>query len=254
MNSPSYGRCVAVQANGTYGFDEGLECGWGRDFCNFIPVDPATVIEFDRNDPNVMPSVNLAPMRRGQRILEVADFLQTLENLRQARHSGTAGLRGVIHLRSKFDEELLTRITAMIQQMNRSKDFELLLNQVFSALPNATCKKNGFGWRTDNGADLIVEFETPLIGITLTSQLVVQAKSYQGAHYDLTGVAQLVCAIKHYDADGGLLITTAEKTEQLEEAVLNAATETGKSIDLIAGKDVARFIIRYAPDLLIGLP
>jgi hypothetical protein len=113
-----YGLCVAVQAVGEYGFDEGIDCSWGKDFCNFIPVDPATIEEFDRRNPNVVPSVNLVPMRRGQKILEVDDFLRTLENLRQARFSTAAeGLRGLAHLRERVEAELLPRITELIHQI-----------------------------------------------------------------------------------------------------------------------------------------
>jgi hypothetical protein len=254
VNSPQYGHCVAVQAVGEYGFDEGIDCSWGRDFCNFIPVDPTTIMDFERTDPNVVPSVNLAPMRRGQRILQVEDFLRTLENLRQARFSNAAGgLRGLVHLRERVEEELLPRITELIHQMNRSKEFERFLHNIFEAMPNTVSIQNGFGWRSDQGADLIVEFQTPLIGVTLTSRLVVQAKSYEGDHYDLNAVDQLVEAIKAYEADGGLLITTAQKTEHLEDYMREAAQKTRKAIDLIAGNDVARFVIRYAPEMLVGI-
>jgi hypothetical protein len=250
VNSPHYGRCVAVQSVGNYAFDEGIP---GGDFGNYIPVDPLTIIEFDRNDPNVLPSVNLWPLKRGQRILAVDDFLQSLDNLRSSRHSNPVDeRRGLIHLRSKLDDLVLPQITAMIQQMHRSKEFERFLHEVFSAIPNATSQLNGFGWKSDEGADLIVEFQSPVFGLTLTTKLVVQAKSYQGDHYDLGGVEQLVNAIKHFGADGGLLITTAQKTEFLEDAVRKASETTGKTIDVIAGSDVARFVLRNAPHLLVG--
>lgn len=255
VNLPHYGQCVAVQAAGTYAFDRGIKCSWGRDFCNFIPVDPATMVEFSRTDPNVLPSVNLWPLKRGQRILAVEDFLQSLDNLRSARHSsGEEERRGMIHLRSKLDDLVLPQITAMIQRMHRSKEFERFLHEVFSAIPNVTSQLNGFGWKSDEGADLIVEMPSPVHGLSLTTKLVVQAKSYQGDHHDLHGVNQLVGAIKYFGADGGLLITTAEKTEQLEDAVSKAIEKTGKTIDLIAGSDVARFVMRNAPHLLVGRP
>ncbi|HHX98913.1 MAG: restriction endonuclease [Kiritimatiellia bacterium] len=253
VNSPRYGRCVAVQAKGGYDFDEGIDCKWGTDFCNYIPVDPDTIIEFDRNDPNILPSVNLSPMRRGQRVLRVDDFLKSLENVREARYSENKGeLRGILHLREKVKCDLLPKMTTMIHNMNRSKDFERLLKRVFDEMPNVESIQNGFGWRTDHGADLIVEFQNPIIGVSLTSKIIVQAKSYEGDHYDLTAVSQIEEGIAKYNADGGLLITTAEKTEQLEDRVREAFEKTGKVIDIIAGSDVARFIIRYAPELLIG--
>lgn len=252
VNLPSYGKCVAVQSTGEYQFDDGIDCPWGKDFNNYIPVAPDTMIEFNRNDPNIIPSVNLAPMRRGQRVLQVEDFLESLENIKTGRCSGKSNeLKGLVHLRRKIDE-LLPQITENIHQMNKSKDFERFLHRIFEEMPNTLSIQNGFGWKSDNGADLIVEFQNPIIGVNLTSKLVVQAKSYEGNHFDLTAVDQIVNGIKQYQADGGLLITTANKTEQLEEYVQKKSEEIDKDIDIIAGSDVARFVIRYAPEMLIG--
>src|SRR5690606_13108725 len=74
VNMPHYGKCVAVQTIGEYNFDSGLRCSWGTDFNNLIPVDPTSILEFDRHNSNVLASVNLSPRRRAQRVLEVNDF------------------------------------------------------------------------------------------------------------------------------------------------------------------------------------
>lgn len=252
VNMPSYGKCVAVEVLGEYGFDEGLDCKYGKDFNNFIPVDVSTFIEFDRNDPNVLPSVNLAPRRRGQRVLQVEDFLASIRNLKNKEFSETQGAdRSLIHLKDKING-LLPVITAEIQEMNKSKKFESFLHKIFSNMPNTISVKNGFGWGTDHGADLIVEFENPVIGINISTKLIVQAKSYTGKHFDTNAIDQIVEGIKRYDADAGLLITTAEETEELEEYVRAKSEEIQKTIDIIAGADVARFVIRYAPEFLIG--
>src|ERR1700677_1884022 len=62
INTPEYGKCVAVQAAGEYRFDIGIDCtSYGHtDFNNLIPNDPTTIVEFDRRDINVLPSVNLS--------------------------------------------------------------------------------------------------------------------------------------------------------------------------------------------------
>jgi hypothetical protein len=146
VNSPTYGHCVAAQATGEYDFDDGIECEWGRDFCNFIPVNPESIIEFERSDPNVVPSVNLTPMRRGQRVLQVEDFLRSLENIRNDRFPEDFGeSRAVVHLKERVQEELLPRITELIHQMNRSKEFERFLHRIFKAMPNVESIQNGFG-------------------------------------------------------------------------------------------------------------
>jgi restriction endonuclease Mrr len=136
--------------------------------------------------------------------------------------------------------------------MNKSKTLETFLDKIFSEMPNTVSYKNGFGWGTDHGADLLVEFENPVIGINVTTKLAVQAKSYSGEHFDTHAIDQIVQGIKQYDADAGLLITTATSTEHLESYVLEQSEALGKTIDVMAGNDVARFVLRYAPELLIG--
>ena len=130
---------------------------------------------------------------------------------------------------------------------------EIFLHNIFENMSNVESIQNGFGWRTDHGADLIVKFQNPVIGVNTTSTLIIQAKSYEGNHYDLNAVDQLIEGIKEYNADGGLLITTAQKTEELEDRIRKAREEIDKEIDLMAGNDVARFVFRYAPEILLGI-
>ncbi len=252
VNMPAYGKCVAVQVAGEYQFDGGVECSLGRDFHNVIPNQLDTMVEFDRSDRNVLPSVNLSPHKRIQRVHQVADFLESLDNLRQRRYSPeNPESRSSIHLKNRLSK-LLPEITRAIHEMNKSKEFERFLHKIFSALPNTKSTPNGFGWKTDNGADLLVEFWNPILGIDLTTKLVVQAKSYEGDHFDLTAVDQIVNGISNFEADGGLLITTANKTQALEDCIRNKSEELKKPIYLIAGTEVAEFALRYAPEMLFG--
>lgn len=252
VNMPSYGKCVAVKTVGEYGFDDGLKCSWGNDFNNFIPVDPHTAIEFNRNNPNILPSVNLVPRKRAQRVLEVTDFLTSIENLKGGKFDSTSKKdKSITHLQDKISK-LLPQITSHIQEMNRSKEFEKFLHRIFSSMPNTVSIQNGFGWKTDNGADLLVEFDNPIIGVNVTTKVVVQAKSYSGQHFDTNSIDQIVEGINKYNADAGLLITTANETEVLEEYLRKKTEEIGKTIDVIAGNEVAKFVLRYAPELLIG--
>lgn len=48
------------------------------------------------------------------------------------------------------------------------------------------------------------------------------------------------------------MITTASMTEALEDYVRQESEKSEKVIDVIAGNDVARFVIRYAPEMLLG--
>lgn len=175
-----------------------------------------------------------------------------MKNIKSRKYStNTDNLRGIIHLKEKINQDSLPQITKYIHEMNKSKEFEKFLHNIFVNIPNTISIQNGFGWRSDHGADLIVEFQNPIIEVNLISSLIVQVKSYEGDHYDLKGVDQIVEGIQKYNADGGLLITTGNSTEQLEDYVKEKAEEIDKSIDLIAGSAVARFVIRYAPDMLV---
>ncbi|WP_043529464.1 restriction endonuclease [Litchfieldella xinjiangensis] len=253
INLPSYGKCVAVQAIGEYHYDEGIPFRGGRDYNNYIPVNPETMMQFSRNDPNVLPSVNLKPYRRGQPIHNVKDLLSSLENVKQSRYDKLSHTqRCIVHLQDKVNQTVLPQLTEVIHSLFKGKDFERFLHEVFLRMPNTVSVKNGFGWGTDHGADLIVTFKTPLLGDNLTTTLVVQAKSFSGEHWDTKGVAQLEIAIENYQADGGLLVTTGIATEALEDCLVETSDRIGKTIKMIAGAEVARMALQHAPDLLLG--
>ena len=178
--------------------------------------------------------------------------MASIENLKDGKFDLTTKHdKSITHLQEKITK-LLPQITAHIQEMIKSKEFERFLHRIFSNMPNTVSIQNGFGWRTDNGADLLVEFDNPIIGVNITTKLIVQAKSYSGQHFDTNAIDQIVEGINKYKADAGLLITTATETEVLEEYLRKKSEEIGKTIDVIAGNEVAKFVLRYAPELLIG--
>jgi hypothetical protein len=250
INMPEYGKCVAVRAADEYQFDPGIKCSWGTDFNNLILNDPGTIVKFDRRDINVLPSVNLSPRRRIERVYQVADFLESLNNLKQKKfRADSEESSSSIHLKNRLSK-LLPEITAAIHEMNKSKEFERFLHKIFSSLPNTKSTPNGFGWKTDNGADLLVEFWNPILGIDFTNKLVVQAKSYKGDYFDLNAIDQIVEGITKFEADGGLLITTANKTQLLEDYIQKKSEELKKPIYLIAGTEVAEFVLKHAPEML----
>lgn len=63
---------------GEYAFDEGIQCPWGNDFNNFIPVDLDSMVLFHRIKPNLIPALNMAPWRRTCQVLEVDEFLKNI--------------------------------------------------------------------------------------------------------------------------------------------------------------------------------
>jgi hypothetical protein len=93
-------------------------------------------------------------------------------------------------------------------------------------------------------------------------KLVVQVKSYTGQHWETNAVEQIETAIKEFQANAGLIITTAESTDNLEKAIENLSNKLSKPeqdgglnkpipIGLIAGEEVAKFVLKYGGQLIL---
>ena len=77
----------------------------------------------------------------------------------------------------------------------------------------------------------------------------------------MNAVNQIGDAIIKFNANAGMLVTTAESTEELERAMeelsnrLSKQTEDGGlgkdiPISLVAGQDVAKFVLKHGGELL----
>lgn len=255
VNMPQYGECVALKVAGEYEFDNaGLECNWGRDFRHVIPVDPNSIIEFNRRDPNILPTVNLNPRGRYHRVKYVLDFEKSITNLKENRVDlKNVESKEIFHLNEKTDE-IMKQLTSLLHNTHKGKELERFLAKVFRKVENVVeVNENGFGWGTDHGADLIVHTQTNISNIEFENKIIIQVKSFEGEHYDLSAIDQVITGIDFYNADAGIIITTANSTEELEGKIQEVAEKIKKPIDLIAGNDVAKFVIKYGKDLLFNL-
>ena len=254
INTPKWGKCIAAQVLSEYGFDEGLQCSWGPDFRHCFKIDVTTIVEFDRRDPNVLPTVNLNPRSRYQRIYAVEDFLKSIENLKgKTVILNKDESKEEYHLKDKTDK-YLSEITTHIHKMHKSKNLERFLAKVFRKIPGVIdVNENGFGWGTDFGADLIVTMRTALGNLEFENKIIVQIKSFEGSHQDIAAVQQIKTGIEKYTGTAGMLITTAKKSEALESKIQEVAEEIGRPIDLLAAEDVAKFVIKHAPELLFKI-
>ncbi|MGL5100481.1 MAG: hypothetical protein ACRC6B_10735, partial [Fusobacteriaceae bacterium] len=165
VNFPKYGKCVAVKAKSSYYFDEvGLYISEeNSDYRHVIPIDVGSLIEFDRRDPNILPNINLSPRQRKERIYAVEDLEKSLDNLKNNRIQLTEDeSKEITHLKIQT-APILNRLTHHIHQTHRGKDLEKFFKKVFEKVPNVVeVTANGFGWGTDNGADLIVKLNTQI--------------------------------------------------------------------------------------------
>ena len=253
INLPKWGECVAVEVVKPYAFDEGLNCSWRekeehrKDFRHCFEIDKESIIKFDRRDPRIIPSINLRPKYRYHRVYEIDDFMQSMKYLKEGINP-----EQVNHLKNKIqDSDILVNISYIIHKMKPKKDLESFLAEVFEKVPGVEhVEKNGFGFGTDHGADLIVDMRTEL---RHPHRVIVQVKSYEGPHRDLKAVEQVEEGIKHFGGTEGMVITTGDRTQELEEKVQEVYENINIPIDLYDGTDLAKFVIKYAPELLFYL-
>lgn len=253
INTPIWGRCITARVLSDYKYDEGLPCSWGRDFRHYFDIDVSSIIEFDRRDKNVLPTVNLNPRQRYHRIYATDDFLKSIDNLTNDTVQLTSGeSKEEYHLKNRTDR-FLSEMSILIHEMHKSKSLERFLAKVFRRIPSVVdVDENGFGWGTDYGADLIVTMSTSLGNMSFDHKIIVQVKSFEGKHSDFQAVQQVKTGIEKYSGTAGMIITTAEKTEELESRVQEQSEELGIPIDLLASEDVARFVIKHAPEMLFN--
>lgn len=125
---------------------------------------------------------------------------------------------------------------------------------MFRRIPSVTeVVENGSRWGTDHGADLIVTTSSYLGTLEISNTVIVQIKSHEGVDYDLTAVEQIEAGIKKYTASAGFIITTAEKSDDLEQATRKLEKKIDLPVVLLASDDLVRFVIKHAPELLFEL-
>ncbi|MGR3914955.1 MAG: restriction endonuclease [Gammaproteobacteria bacterium] len=253
INTPQWGKCIAAQVISEYDFDEGLKIGNGVDFRHNFSIDTGSIVEFDRNDPNVLPTVNLKPRQRQHKVKAMKDFLESMENLRKGKVTLSDGdTREEHHLRNEVAPQL-KNITKLIHKMHKGKALEHFLAKVMRKIPNVIgVDENGSGWGSDHGADLIVTLGSKLGPLDYQHKVIVQVKSYDGQHTDTNAIDQITKGIEMYDGAAGLLISTGEKTKELEKKATEISTKINKPIELLCGEDVARFVIEHVPEMLFG--
>ena len=261
INVPEYGHCTAVQVSGGYSFDKknnkfGSEYTDKGDYRHCIDVDPNTVVVFDRNDPRVHPIISRKLKLRGKywHIYDTDEFISSIKRLRSKKKvTLLSETHGQYHLKMDI-ENSFSEITKLIHRNHPGKNLENLVALIFKRIPNVqSVKVNGSGWGTDFGADVLVKYLSGIPAFNLQKEelLVVQVKSYEGDHYELSAVEQIKTAIKKFNADMGIIITTAQTTEEIEKAVEVASAALKKPISIISGSNVAKFLLRYASDLII---
>jgi len=256
INVPHWGTVTTGQVIREYDFEK--KDNEISDFRHFFKLDLKSIIKFDRNNPNVHPLVSRKLKLRGKhwRVYAENEFFETIENLKNGNISIQENSTIGVHYLKKELKPFYDKITKIIHNTHPEKKLEYFLADVFENIPNVTeVKVNGSGWGTDNGADIIVKYNSGLEILDLNKEntLVVQVKSYEGQHWNTDAVAQIKTAIETFKADAGMIITTAKSTENIEKEIEIVSNELEIPISLIAGENVAKFVLKYGKDLLFDI-
>jgi len=208
VNVPEWGQCTLARVTGAYvwRFED-------EDFNHRFPVDGNSVAVFDRNDEIVHPALSARLKLQGRywRIYleqEFRDLLASLENGSKPSPRTQAVNRAFL---AKELQPLLVQVTQRIHHTHPNTDLEKLLAEVFRNVPGVKEVKLQ-GGAGDRGADLIIIFESgiPVPGLQKQTTCVIQAKSFEGEHWDITAANDIRRAFDHYpDADMGLIVSTA---------------------------------------------
>lgn len=256
INVPYWGAVTAGQVIVEYDFEaEDNEIG---DFRHFFKLDIETIVEFERNDPNVHPLISRKLKLRGKhwKIYAEKEFFESLENIKNNTIQLTSNTSVGLHYLQQEILPFFDQITKIIHSTHPEKKLEYFLADIFKNIPNVTeVKVNGSGWGTDHGADIIVKYASGLeiFGLNREEILVVQVKSYEGEHWSTNAVNQIKTAIDKFEATAGMIITTANSTPHIEEEIDKVSNELNIPISLIAGENVAKFVLKYGQSILYDI-
>jgi len=146
------------------------------------------------------------------------------------------------------------RISELLQKSHEAKLFNYIIAKVFKEIPNVVeVSQNNPGWGTDFGADLIITTSIDVSGTQSKNRILVQTNSDENECYDLNTLNQIEKVLQQFNADAAIIITTANKTPELDTALIELSSRVNKPVNLIAGKDVARFVEKYAKEVIFDI-
>ena len=248
INIPSWGKCTLARVTGPY-----FWCHEDKDFNHRFPVDPQSIRVFDRNDAIVHPQLSRKLKLQGRwwRIYDLhEEFELLIESLKKGEDGQPRTMETSLHWFKKDIQPILESITKKIQRTYPGSDLEKPIAEVFRNVPGVKEVKEQ-GGAGEHGADLRVIFEwgEPILEIQRTC--VVQVKSFKGEMWETEAVDQIRKALDYWNADMGIIVSTASSsTEALETALEQLRDETKKTVSLLIGEDVAAFLLRFGGQLL----
>ena len=253
INIPEWGKCTLARVTGLYFWKWD---GEGSDFNHRFPVDPESIRVFDRNDAIVHPALSRRLKLQGKfwRIYELhEEFKFLVDSLKKGEDGQPRTMETSLHWFKKEIQPDLESITKKIQRAYPGSDLEKPIAEIFRNVPGVKEVKEQ-GGAGEHGADLrvIFEWEVPILGIQEQRTCVVQVKAFEGEMWETRAVDQIREALQYWDADMGVIVSTASSgSEELDNALDKLREEEkGKPVYLLIGEDVAAFLLRFGSQLL----
>ena len=247
INIPEWGKCTLARVTGPYFWSDE-----GNDFKHCFHVDPQSIRDFDRNDAIVHPQLSRKLKLRG-RWWRIYDLYEEFESLIELLEKGEEGTPGTPETNIDWlKKDILSDITKKIQHTHPGSQLESLIAKVFRNVPGVKEVKEQ-GGTGEHGADLQIIFEwgEPILEIQEQRTCVVQVKSFKDKMSDTEAVDQIREALEYWDADMGVIVSTASSSsEALENALEKLREDTKKSVSLLIGEHVAAFLLRFGGQLL----
>lgn len=250
VNTPTFGKCTLAKVTKPYYFKlhDDLIYDWGADGNHCFGVDIESIKTFDRNESCVHPALSRRLKLQGRywQIYTTKEFDDLLECLKIENRK--ADKRDNIEFLKKDMNTVWEEIGFKIHHTHPGKELEPFVAKLFGTIPNAKIKINGSGWKTDYGADIIVSYlDGPEDFISLQSEkiMVVQVKSYVGNHIDTKAVDDIESAIGKFNANLGLIVSTAKSTEILEAEIQKASQRLNVPIAICDGPELAKLAAKY---------
>ncbi len=252
-NLPEQGKWVPMRVAGEYRYDrppgrnEPAERG---DFGHVLPVKPiraeGKIAVVDAASPAVDARLR-GTMRTMSRIWGIDHLAEAVKKLITAieagddvseSQSGEQRLTGFLEaVRGQVTDVVWTRL----HETYRGAEFEHLLVPLLESVygEGSVEHKGGAG---EKGADLLVTTRGPL---GLVFKTAIQAKLYDGKHFDLHPVEQLRWARDNHGVQAGVVLTTAEEVSQeVQEALTKAAEDLQIDVRVWTRDDFVR-LLRY---------
>ncbi len=246
INIPEWGKCTLARVSAPYFWSYEDD-----DFNHRFPVDPESVLVFDRNDAIVHPQLSrkLKLLGRWWRIYDLHEEFELLIELLERGEGGTPSTpdTNIDWLRNN----ILSYITEEIRRTHPGSQLESLIAKIFRNVPGVKEVKEQ-GGAGEHGADLqvIFEWKVPILGIQEQRTCVVQVKAYEG-EMGADAVDQIREALQYWNADMGIIVSTASSgSEALDTALEQLRQDTGKPVSLLIGDDVAAFLLSFGGQFL----